>query len=408
MITCNCMIRNSNYKEGRMGKKRDIKRQLMIKYTSFIIIIRILCMGLGILLARTIVIENSAVLLSNFAKETGKNISNIIELEIQNVEMIAQTPILHSQNAEEEKMAYLKKITDRYGYKKAALIDLQGNCKTINGEVVNVAELEYFKVNMKGESFLTAPYHSKADGGLQIAISTPIITDNKIVGVLFFSKDARQFSMITNELSFGKTGTAYVVDEKGTNIINRDIDKVINKVNRLQDAKTMPEYRELAAITEKMIRGESGTGTYRLNGKKKFLGYAPVSAKGWAVGVTVEMEDMLSGLKRIALYLGIFILLIMGAMLLLTYKIAADFKNRLGYVQDELNQMVQGNLTINQKNYNIIDEISEIDHTLQLAKMSLTEMMEKMQLASEVRKELLRTDKQIKEMSEHKNKELSH
>ena len=168
MITFNCMIRNRDYKEERMGKKRDIKRQLMIKYTSFIIIIGILCMGLGILLARTIVIENSAVLLSNFAKETGKNISNIIELEIRNVEMIAQTPILHSQNTEEEKMAYLKKIVDRYGYKKAALIDLQGNCKTINGEVVNVAELEYFKVNMKGESFLTAPYHSKAEGDYKL------------------------------------------------------------------------------------------------------------------------------------------------------------------------------------------------------------------------------------------------
>ena len=137
-----------------MSKKKDIRKQLMLKYMTLIIIFSMTCLGIGVTLAEKMLLENSAILLSNFAKETGKNIANIIDLEIQNVEMLANTPVLQDKDADEDRK-----------------------------------------------------------------------------------------------------------DEIGTNMINRDIDKVINCVNSIEDAKTNLEYKELGAITEKMIAGEGVTGS---------------------------------------------------------------------------------------------------------------------------------------------------
>ena len=38
-----------------------------------------------------------------------------------------------------------------------------------------------------------------------------------------------------------------------------------------------------------------------LNGIRKFIGYAPIENKGWSVGITVEMKDMLSGLNQLVI-----------------------------------------------------------------------------------------------------------
>lgn len=158
---------------------------------------------------------------------------------------------------------------------------------------------------------------------------------------------------------------------------------ILNKVNRIEDSKTKPEYRELAQITQKMTAGESGTGHYTLNGKRKFIGYAPVQGKGWAVGVTVEIQDMLSGLNQIVIYMSVFTVLVLICMMYVTRNIANNFSNRLSEVQNELNQIAKGDFTLNKKKYSIIDEIAELDCTLQQTKASLNEMIEKIQATHE-------------------------
>lgn len=367
-----------------MGKKLDIRQQLMIKYTTLAIVFGIIFLVLGITIGKQVIIDNSEILLSNFAKEVGENIGDIIQLEIKNAEIIADVPMIHDpQVSIEEKLEYLRSVVVRQGYKKAALIDLKGNCVTINDEKVNVADLEYFNKSIQGESFLSTPYYSKADGGLQIAITAPIMEEGQVTSILFLSKEAEKFSEITNGILFGRTGTAYVIDEEGTNIINRDISKVINKVNRIEDAKIDSSYEELAQITERMIAGQNGTGSYMFHGKRKFLGYAPIPNKGWAIGITVELSDMLSGVKKLERNMMLFSVIMTLCMIIVTQRVAKDFSSRLMKIQGEVSQMAKGDFTLNKKRYRIMDEISKIDDELQMTKLSVIEMVNRLQSSSE-------------------------
>ncbi|WP_054743556.1 cache domain-containing protein [Cellulosilyticum ruminicola] len=202
---------------------------------------------------------------------------------------------------------------------------------------------------MNGEGYLTAPFVSKADGGLQISITAPIKQDGKVIGIVFFSKEAEKFSAITNDISFGKTGTAYVVDEHGTNIINQDIQKVIDGVNRIEDAKTNSAYAELAAVT------------------------------GWSVGITTELDDMLSGLKGFSQGMTLSILIMLLGMSILSYIIAHGLAKRLGIIQEDVNRMASGEFTLDKKEFKVIDEITNIDMALQETKASVGKMIADLQ-----------------------------
>ena len=212
--------------------KMSINRQMLIRNMMIVIVTSIMFVVSAFFAASDALLNNSKELLAAFSKQVGIELSDIIELEIDKVEIVAQSPIItDDKKTVEEKLAYLAGIVDTQGYKKAALIDLNGTCRTILGETVDVSDKVYFEISKNGESYMSAPNVSKADGGLQISITTPLRDEKgEIIGILFFSKDAEAFSEIVTDITFGATGSAFVVDETGKNVINTDIQKVIDGV----------------------------------------------------------------------------------------------------------------------------------------------------------------------------------
>lgn len=360
-----------------MKKYNGINRQLVTKYVSVIIIATVFFIGMGTFIVKNILINNSQDLLKNFALQVGKDVNEIIQLEIDKVEIISEMPIMSDQSvSKEEKLRALAGIVEEHNYKKGAYIELDGTCTTTLGEVVDVSDKEYFPINLSGKSYMTAPNISKADGGLQIAITSPIMSsEGEMLGILFVSKEADKFSEITNGISFARTGTAYVVDSKGTNIINRDIQKVIDKVNRIEDAKTNPEFADLAKVTEEMIKGVNGTGSYVYGGEKKFLGFAPIESTGWAVGITVEESDMLTGMTKMVisfLFVGMIIIVIVS---IVTYSISRRLSGRLNKLKSEVTDISEGKFISKEVDEKINDEITEVIIAVEETKKSVAEMI---------------------------------
>lgn len=380
------------------NKFKGIGRQLIAKYSVLFVVFTVMFVVTGSIAAKKALVRNSSVLLTNFAKQVSSDIDRVVNLEISKVEMVAETPILQDEKTPEEvKFEYLKKIVDTQGYKKAAIIDLDGNCKTILGESVNVKDKEYFQSNLEGKSYFTAPNVSKADGGLQVSITSPIKNGDKIVGIVFFSKDAEKFSEITNSIKFGDTGSAYVVDQNGTNIINNDIEKVKNKVNRIEDAKKDSKYQELAEVTKKMIAGETGTGTYEFNGENKFLGYAPIESKGWSVGITAEMADMLSGLTALINSMIVIGVVSIAVLIVITYLISKRIAVRLTKLKNEMSTIAEGDFTENEITDKVADEIGDIYVSLNETKRSVAEALKQIQDSSN---NIVDEEKELKSISD--------
>ncbi|MDO5516523.1 MAG: methyl-accepting chemotaxis protein [Clostridium sp.] len=369
-----------------MKKYNSINKQLVTKYVSIIIIATVFFIGMGTFIGRTILKNNSQDLLKSFASQVGKDLDEIIRLEIDKVEIISEMPIMCDTSVpQEEKLRALAGIVEQHKYKKGALIDLNGTCTTTLGEVVDVSDKEYFPINMSGKSYMTAPNLSKADGGLQISITAPIINhDGEMLGILFVSKDAEKFSEITNGISFAKTGTAYVVDSKGTNIINRDMQKVVDKVNRIEDAKKDSKYSELGKVTEEMIKGVNGTGTYMFDGARKFLGFAPIESTGWAVGITAEESDMLGGLYSMAISFIFIGILIIAVVSVVTYIISKGLSTRLNKLKLEVTDISEGKFIPKEVDEKINDEITELTISVEDTKKSVAEMIRSIKESADI------------------------
>ena len=380
-------------------KTKGIKQQIMTKNFILTITAVIILVTSAAVIGRKALLNSSSELLSSFAKQVGQDIGRIIELETSKVEVAAESAILRNSDVSlESKLNYLSGIVKDQKYKKAAIIDLNGECKTILGETVDVSDKAYFKENLAGKSYFSAPTLSKADGGLQISITTPILNyQGEMIAILFFSKDADSFCKITNDIRFAQTGTAYVVDENGTNIMNNDIEKVKNKVNRIEDAKTDSSYEELADITKKMISGESGAGSYKFDGKTKFLGYAPVENTGWSVGITCDLADMLSQMNNLIVMLIIIGTVALIIMLIVSYFIADKISKRLVKLKDEVEEISTGNFEAKEINETINDEITAIYNSLEDTKKSVGNMIN---VIKESADELNNESTQLKNISE--------
>ena len=91
---------------------------------------------------------------------------------------------------------------------------------------------------------------------------------------------------MTDSITFGKSGTAYMVNDKGTSIANANKDKVLKMDNIIENAKKDQSLKAMADTVQNMLKGSSGNSHYVYAGEEKYIGYAPVKGTAWVLAVT--------------------------------------------------------------------------------------------------------------------------
>ncbi len=106
-------------------------------------------------------------------------------------------------------------------------------------------------------------------------LEVPIITNDRLDGVVYGGISADFLSDIVVDLAMGSDGVAYVLDNKGNVIGHREVSIVEEGSNMIEAAKTNPD---VAAVNQRMIQGESGFGAYNFYGDNKFVGLPLLAA----------------------------------------------------------------------------------------------------------------------------------
>ncbi len=162
----------------------------------------------------------------------------------------------------------------------------------------------------------------------------------------------------------GKTGYAWMVDNKGILIAHPD-STMEGKEAVEASKKGMPgfsSWRLEEIVHQKMIQGKEGKGEYVTGWHagekgltKKLIAYTPINLGGigWSIGVSTPYPEVLEQLseskKRLAIFLGSFIITILVGALWLLW-------------QEKKNQQVNQNLQWSQEVFNgITDGITIID-----------------------------------------------
>jgi len=115
-------------------------------------------------------------------------------------------------------------------------------------------------------------------------------------------------------------------------------------------------------VQKNMMDGSTGFGEYKYNGIAKVTGYAPVESYGWSVALSVNKDEMLSGLREMQLTISGISILFLLAGLAAAYFLGKGISTPVVHLSNECNIMSSGDFSrvMDEKYTKRKDEIGDL------------------------------------------------
>jgi methyl-accepting chemotaxis protein len=359
---------------------KSIKAKLVIFLG---LLIGVICIGLG----TTSFVNSSKALTSNLSKtlpkiaeQSASNIQGRIEGQLSSLEVVvANHGIQDLKNPWENKKAILLEEVKRNGNLKMGIADINGDVKYTDGESANIKERPYFKAALSGKNDISDPLISKVDGAMVIVYSIPIKNNNEIVGVLVSTRDGNRLSDLTNQVKFGETGNAFLINKAGVTIAHSNKDLVVKMYNAIEEAKKDEKLQDLANIETKMAKGETGIDEYEFDGIEKFVGFAPVKGTDWSLAVVISTTEVLSELDSLKISVLVSSILFLLIGFAIVYIISNSISKGIKSTSKHLDLLAKGDLSeeVSNKYMKSKDEVGVMTTSMKLMQDSLRSMIVK-------------------------------
>ena len=358
---------------------KSIKTKLIL-YISLLILAIITVLGvLSLLLSSNALMNTADKTMPAISVEGAKVVESRIKEQLQITEQISRNKTLIDNTLTlDQKIASLNEDVTRFDYLKIGIADLNGDSKYTNSTSSNVGDRDYFKKALSGKIAISDPLISKSENKLIVCYAAPIKdTNNNIVGVLVAIKDGQNISSLTDDITFGETGKAFMLSSTGVKISHYNKTLVAEMDNDLENIKEDSDLTEVVELEKKMINGEEGTGKYTYAGEKKYLAYSPVPGTTWSLGVVVEESEILSELDGLRTLIVILSFAFVVLAIISVYFIASSLIKRIRLATEYISTMASGDFTqeISQKRIDVKDEIGTMVQSLQTMQNSIKAML---------------------------------
>lgn len=396
---------------------KSIKLKLVLVFSILLVIV---CAGLGIstyTISSNALVSNVNSELTELSKQGASIVLASLNEQWTSLEVFAQNDVIADPSIPwDKKLSEMQKEIKRTGDINVMIADTQGNTKSPDGKDVSIKDREYFQKAIKGERAVSDPIEDKTSPGrMIITYAVPIKWQDNIVGIVFKVADGNGLSEITNQITFGKTGKAYMINKDGTTIANYNKELVLKADNASKNLAKDPSLKDMVETQKEMLKGKEGSGSYVYNKETKHIGYAPVKNTNWFLAVTASKSDVLGKLdtvRTLILILGlIFLLLGTGVGLILSGLItkpitaitkslktiaSGDFteeispallktKDETGSLAKSLNTMQQ---SIKSVIYAVKKETEEVSKSVEVEENSMSELLSNIEEVSAITEEL--------------------
>lgn len=391
---------------------RTIKMKLSMVFGMLLLLI---CMGLGVVAYQTAekaLTENTKNSMTELTIEASNTVSSEISGYLNTLSVLSNTSLFDQISIQQQDsiLPTLLKFKEQYDYIHMAFVNPSGELLYEDGTNGNLIGKDYFDKVMKGEKVVTDPIISGNDE-LIIIYGVPITLNNEIIGGLFGYRSAYEIGEITKELTFGESGSAFLLNAVGNTISHSNIDKLnevleaiktkggetvdgISSASASQDSwnnnsnvsndsqldhedkaaiednvnmKDMQSsnllgYKGFDEIHKQMLSGKAGFGEYRDGVTDKYMGYAPIKDTSWILAMEIDKGEVLSGLTslRFTLVIVSMFFIILGFMVV--FLAASRISKPIAYITKICHTMSLGdfNQLINKKYLKRKDEIGRL------------------------------------------------
>jgi methyl-accepting chemotaxis protein len=329
-----------------MMKFKSIKTKLTLFFGGLTFII---CIGLGGIsyLASSNALSSSInESIATLAKESTKVVQLKVESELNALAALAETDAIKKDTLTlDEKLKLLDAEVKRNGDLRINIADVNGNAKNTLGATSDISSRDYFKKALAGEKAVSDPLVSKTDNTMIIAYAVPIKDGNEVKGVLVGIRDGYVLCDLINDIKYGKSGTAFMINSQGTSIAHTNKENVTKGDNIFENLKTNPELQQLADLQKKMTKGEDGIGEYTYKGVTKHMAYAPVSGTTWSLAVTVPKSDFMEKVNTLFTTIVFISIAFVAAGIVIIFLLASSISKPIKEASEYLNIVATGDFT---------------------------------------------------------------
>lgn len=360
----------------KIRKNKSIKRKLLFGMVSLVMVVSILS---GVTTGLILYINSNNNMISSVNSSSiayNHSVVKAIESYKIKVEAIAQnTQITNGSIPLENRKQLLNVLAHQYGFEEIMVADAAGKTTSYT----DISESDYFKKALVGVTFLSSTSVSKTDSSTAMMVSTKAGGYYNGVIVAVLSSDA--FSKMIDDVTVGKLGYGFIVDNEGKIIAHKDRNKVNNFVNYITDAKKDGSYAGIAAVVNNMITGKKGTQTATINGVQQCIGYSPISnTNGWSIAVSANVNEMMNGFyMSMFATMGLMILFIILSCII-AFRIANPIAKPIVGLVRRIKTLAEGDLYSEVPLINNKDEIGILSHALANTIETLTKYIEEISI----------------------------
>lgn len=296
--------------------------------------------------------------------------------KIEKLRAVVNTPEIASKELSlESKMNYLIENNLLGDAKRIDIIDKDGNGYDSNGDEFDGAGEYAHEIIIAGNEYnITGPYPSTIDGSLCMKYTLPIKNNGELIGSISLIEDGESINEFVENISFGKSGYAMIVDSDGYLVVGKDQELIENEVILFdEELENDEKYADISRLAKDMRDGKKTEGIYNISGVDSYVRYENIELTGSNIALIVDKDDFLSNIKSLSIMLTIIILISLIVVTGLITYIIVNMCKRLSTLNLTVENFAKGDFSIEipEKLLNSKDEIANIFNSINYSKTSL-------------------------------------
>lgn len=365
-----------------MGKERKMKTIHSLKFRIPAGIIAILIIAfISIFLTsvsylKSMITESNIDTMEKIVELSRDSVEASYYAKIEKLRAVVNTPEIASKELSlESKMNYLIENNLLGDAKRIDIIDKDGNGYDSNGDEFDGAGEYAHEIIMAGNEYnITGPYPSTIDGSSCMKYILPIKNNGELIGSISLIEDGESINEFVENISFGKSGYAMIVDSDGYLVVGKDQELIENEVILFdEELENDEKYADISRLAKDMRDGKKTEGIYNISGVDSYVRYENIELTGSNIALIVDKDDFLSNIKSLSIMLTIIILISLIVVTGLITYIIVNMCKRLSTLNLTVENFAKGDFSIEipEKLLNSKDEIANIFNSINYSKTSL-------------------------------------
>lgn len=267
------------------------------------------------------------------AKTTADDLEALLDTYMNIATASGKDLVLVGNVPNDVKVTKVEQLAEQYGFTSGNILNEKGISLK---DGTDFSDRSYVSKALEGETNISEVTLSKYTGTYGLSIAAPLITSDRIVGVVYFRADVDFMNDMVKHISTGDGSFAYILDENENVIAHKNSKYIMNE----DYEKNIPSELKSEDLSD------SGSLTYEINKKKYVCGYSKINnTQNWRVVMVTPTSVYETELYKLVRKLVISDVIAVIITIIIAMIIAKGISRPIVRIKNVLSSMAEGDLS---------------------------------------------------------------